>query len=97
MNSRLVCIHSCGAAASSQIGLAEIGTRIAELEDLIASRKALGATLRPAAAGFREKMATVQRANWRKGHVPKAAEPPVEDDYIAAVADLAAVGVTREY
>ena len=42
-------------------------------------------------AGLREKMATVQRASWRKAHSLKIAELPVEEAYRAAVAAMAAV------
>lgn len=73
------------------VQVAEIAAQIAELEGLIASRNSLAAALRPVVAGLREKMATVQRASWRKAHSFKIAELPVEKAYRAAVAAMAAV------
>jgi hypothetical protein len=70
--------------------VAAFAAQIAELEDLIASRNALAPTLRPVVAELREKMATIQRANWRKAQGIKIAEIPAEEAYRAAVADMAA-------
>jgi hypothetical protein len=70
--------------------VAAIAAQIAELEDLITSRNALALTLRPVVAELREKMASIQRANWRKAQGLKLTEIPAEEAYRAAVADMVA-------
>jgi site-specific DNA recombinase len=70
--------------------VAAIAKQVAELEDLITSRGSLAVTLRPVLADLREKMAALQRANWRKAHGMMVAEIPAEEAYRAAVADMAA-------
>ncbi len=88
-------IRDCARAELTQVegreapAVAEIATQITELEELIASRGALAATLSPVVADLRERMAALQRASWYKSRAIRLAEIPAEDAYRAAVADLA--------